>query len=342
MEFTVQEIAQLVHGKVEGDPECRISRVSSLEEAGEGELSFFLDPRYKGLLSTTKASAIITSSRLSGFDGTQIIVEDPRKAYLQVVGLYQPPLERFSGVSRLAFVHEEAELGEDVSIFPFVYVGKGAVIRANSTLFPGVFVGEETKIGVDCTLYPNVSILHGCSIGARVVIHAGTVVGADGFGYVRDGAKSIKIPQIGSVKIEDDVEIGANCCIDRAALGFTWIKRGVKIDNLVQVAHNVVVGEDSILVAQVGISGSVKIGKEVVLAGQVGVADHINIGDRVMVGPQAGVAKSVMSGQVVSGTPAMPHRLWLKTSHLIQRLPDWNKKLKELEKRISNLEGQHE
>ena len=342
MEFTVRQIAQLVQGKVEGDLELKISGINSLEEAKEGELSFFLDPKYKELVSSTHASAILTSVRVTGFGGAQIIVQDPRKAYLQVVNLFQPSLPRFPSVSQLAFVHEEAQLGKDVSIFPFAYVERGAVIGARSTLFPGVFVGEGVTLGEDCVLYPNVTILAGCNIGNRVIIHAGSIVGADGFGYIRDGSKSIKIPQIGSVRIEDDVEVGANCCIDRAALGTTWIRRGVKIDNLVQVAHNVVIGEDSILVAQVGISGSVKIGREVVLAGQVGVADHISIGDRAMVGPQAGIAKPVGPGQVVSGTPAMPHRLWLKSSHLIQKLPDWNKKLRELEKRLSRLEEIHE
>ncbi len=338
MEITLGELAGLVGGQVHGDPRVKVHGVSSLEDAKPGQLSFFLDPRYKSAVSTTKASALLTQTKIPEFRGPQIVVEDARAAYLQIVRLFQPPMEHSPGVSPMASVHKEAALGEDVSIFPFVYVGKGARIGRRCTLFPGVYVGEETDIGEDCILYPNVTVLARCRIGNRVIIHAGTVIGADGFGYLKDGSKALKIPQIGTVRIDDDVEVGANCCIDRAALGTTWIKEGVKVDNLVQIAHNVVIGEHSLVVAQVGISGSVKIGKEVVLAGQVGIADHLTVGDGAMVGPQAGIAQSVGPGEVVSGTPAMPHRLWLKSSRLLQRLPDWNKKLREFEKRLQKIE----
>jgi UDP-3-O-[3-hydroxymyristoyl] glucosamine N-acyltransferase len=180
--------------------------------------------------------------------------------------------------------------------------------------------------------------LQDCQIGHNVVIHAGTVIGSDGFGFVRDGAVSVKIPQVGTVRIDDDVEIGANSCIDRAAFGKTWIKRGVKTDNFVHVAHNVVIGEDTIVVAQVGISGTVHIGNQVIIGGQVGISDHVEIGDRVMIGSQSGVPKSIPSGKVVSGTPAMPHRLWLKTSAIIKRLPEFNEQLRDLEKRVAEME----
>ena len=205
-------------------------------------------------------------------------------------------------------------------------------------LFPGVFIGDRVKIGNRALIYSNVSVLQDCLIGNDVIIHAGTVIGSDGFGFVRDGSKSVKIPQTGIVQIDDQVEIGACNCIDRATIGKTWIKTGVKTDNLVQVGHNVSIGEDTIVVAQVGISGSCNIGREVIIGGQAGITDHIEIGDRAMIGSQSGVAKSVSPGEVVSGSPTMPHRLWLRTSRLITRLPQFNERLRKLEKRMEKLE----
>ena len=219
-----------------------------------------------------------------------------------------------------------------------VYVGKDSVIGDDTTLFPGVFVGERVKIGKRTLVYPNVSILQDCIIGNDVILHAGTVIGGDGFGFAREGSVPVKIPQIGMVQIDDEVEIGSNNCIDRAALGKTWIQRRVKTDNLVQVAHNVVIGENTVIVAQVGISGSVNIGCDVVIGGQVGIIDHLEIGDRAMSGSQSGVAKSVAPGEVVSGYPAMPHRLFLRTSGLIMKLPKTNSRLRDLERRLEELE----
>ena len=211
-------------------------------------------------------------------------------------------------------------------------------MRRNLPLFAGVFIGNRVKIGKRTVVYPNVTILEDCLIGKDVIIHAGTVIGSDGFGFVRDGTNAVKIPQIGIVQIDDNVEIGANNCIDRSALGRTWIKSGVKTDNLVQVAHNVVIGEGTLIVAQAGISGSVSVGRQVIIGGQVGISDHVDIGDRVMIGSQSGIAKSISSGEVVSGTPGMPHRLWLKTSGLIARLPRFNERLRRLEKKAEELE----
>jgi UDP-3-O-[3-hydroxymyristoyl] glucosamine N-acyltransferase len=201
-----------------------------------------------------------------------------------------------------------------------------------------VYVGSEVYIGHDTILYPNVTILDRCIIGDRVTIHSGTVVGSDGFGFAQDGSSYFKIPQVGIVQIDDDVEIGANCTIDRATMGKTWIQRGVKIDNLVQIAHNVVVGEDGIIIAQVGISGSTKVGKNVILAGQVGVTGHLEIGDNVRVGAQSGIAKSVPPGQSVSGSPAISHRDWLKNCQILSRLPELRKKIISLEKRLAAIE----
>jgi UDP-3-O-[3-hydroxymyristoyl] glucosamine N-acyltransferase len=238
----------------------------------------------------------------------------------------------------MAFVHKSARIGEDVSIYPFVYVGEEAVIGNHTTLYAGVFVGDRVRIGNGTVIHPNVSILHDCVIGDEVIIHAGSVIGSDGFGFVRDGQINVKIPQMGYVQIDDQVELGANNTIDRAALGKTWIKRGVKTDNLVQIAHNVVIGEDTVIVAMTGISGSVNIGREVVIGGQVGINDHITIGDRAMIGSQSGVVKSVSPGQVVSGSPSMPHRLWLRTARVIPRLPEMYDRLRRLEKKVEELE----
>jgi UDP-3-O-[3-hydroxymyristoyl] glucosamine N-acyltransferase len=267
-----------------------------------------------------------------------VVVPNPALAYARVADFFAPALPRFSGISQKAFIHKNSKIGEGVSIYPFVYVGEEAVIGDHTILYPGVFVGDRVRIGNSTVIHPNVSILHDCVIGNQVIIHAGTVIGSDGFGFVRDGPINVKIPQMGYVQIDDQVEIGANNAIDRAALGKTWIKRGVKTDNLVQVAHNVVIGEDTIIVAMTGISGSTNIGREVVIGGQVGIKDHIKIGDRVMIGSQSGVAKSISPGQVVSGTPSMPHRLWLKATRITPRLPEMYDRLRRLEKKVDELE----
>ena len=337
MELSLKKIARVVRGSVIGDDSIIIKGINSLDAAVPGEISFFTDRRYKHSLSETKASAVIVPREADIFKGPQITVSNPGLAYAKVAGLFAPPVPRHDGISKEAVVHETSSIGKDVSIYPGVYVGKDTVIGEGTVLFPGVFVGEKVSIGDRTIIYPNVSVLERCLIGNDVIIHAGTVIGSDGFGFVRDGSRSVKIPQMGIVQIDDQVEIGANNCIDRATLGKTWIKKGVKTDNLVQVAHNVTIAEDTIVVAQAGISGSVNIGREVIIGGQVGIVDHVKIGDRVMIGSQSGVAKSVSTGDVVSGTPAMPHRLWLKISRLIERLPNFNDRLKQLEKTVEEM-----
>ena len=338
----LKEIADLVEGEVMGDEQVMITGINSLEDASQGEISFFADPRYKKTLKETKASALLVASVIDGYEGPQVVVSNPALAYARVASLFEPPLPRVSGVSEKAFISKSSEIGENVSIYTLVYVGEEAVIGDHTTLYPGVFVGDRVRVGSETVIYPNVSILHDCVIGNEVIIHAGSVIGSDGFGFVRHGNINVKIPQIGYVQIDDQVEIGANNTIDRAALGKTRIKRGVKTDNLVQVAHNVVIGEDTVIVALTGISGSVNIGREVIIGGQVGINDHITIGDRAMVGSQAGVAKSIAPGGVVSGTPSMPHRLWLRTSGLLTRLPQLNDRLRRLEKKVEELDTQRD
>ena len=338
MEIPLKEIAQVVGGRVVGDDRVIIKGINSLDAAGPEEISFFTNSRYKESLGSTKAAAVMVPEINDAFKGPQVVVLNPGLAHARVAGLFAPPVPGYQGVSRQAIVHKTSRIGENVSVYPMVYIGKEAVIGDGVILFPGVFIGERVRIGNGSIIYPNVTILHGCQVGNDVIIHAGTVIGSDGFGFVRDGSTSVKIPQIGIVQIDDKVEIGANNCIDRAALGRTWIKRGVKTDNLVQVGHNVVIGEDSIVVAQVGISGSVHIGREVILGGQAGISDHVKIGDGAMVGSRGGVVKSIPAGEVVSGYPTMPYRLWLKTSGLITRLPRLYERLRRLEKKIDGLE----
>jgi UDP-3-O-[3-hydroxymyristoyl] glucosamine N-acyltransferase len=338
LEFELKEIAERVGGKVLGDDRMVITGINSLAEACPGQISFFADPRYKEGLRSTKASALFIEEPNPTFQGPQVIVRHPALAYAKVAALFAPPVSRFPGISEKASISESAVVGANVSIYPLAYVGENAVIGDHAVLFPGVFVGERVRIGNRTILFPNVTVLNDCVVGNDVVVHAGTVIGSDGFGFVRDGAINVKIPQMGVVQIDDQVEIGANNCIDRAALGKTWIKRGVKTDNLVQIAHNVVIGEDTVLVAQAAVGGSVSIGKQVVIGGQVAVRDHLRVADRAMIGSQSGVAKSLGPGEIVSGSPAMSHRLWLKTSALIPHLPELVARLRRLEKRLDDLE----
>jgi UDP-3-O-[3-hydroxymyristoyl] glucosamine N-acyltransferase len=335
---SLKELADLVGGQVIGDDQVLITGVNSLDKATEGDISFFFEIRLQNQVKETKASALLVSESVEIFSGPQIVVSDPKLAYAKVASVFAPPIPRFPGISNNAVIDESSSIGEDASIYPMVYVGKDAVIGDSVTLFPGSFIGDRVRIGHGTVLYPNVTVLEDCIVGNNVIIHAGCVIGSDGFGFVRDGAKNIKMPQLGVVVIDDEVEIGANTTIDRAAHGKTWIKKGVKTDNLVQIAHNVTVGDDTVIVAQAGISGSVYIGKEVVIGGQVGIRDHVDIGDKVMIGSGSGVHRSIPQGEAALGNPTMPPRLWLKTRGLIARLPEFFTKLRGIEKKLKELE----
>jgi UDP-3-O-[3-hydroxymyristoyl] glucosamine N-acyltransferase len=337
LELTLEKIAGLIKGTVNGNGGCIISGMNSLDKAKEGDIAFFYDTRYRADALSTKASALIVAETLEGYTGGQILVANPKLAYAKLAAMFAPKAAQYPGISSEANIDQTAVIGNGVSIYPFAYVGKNAVIGDNAILFPGVFIGNNVRVGSNSVLHPNVAVLENCIIGTNVIIHAGCVIGSDGFGYVQSDEGNVKVPQLGNVMIDDDVEIGANTTIDRAAHGTTHIKRGVKIDNLVQVAHNVVIGEHSIVVALSGISGSVNVGKNVIIGGQVGVKDHISIGDRAIVGSAAGVHKSIPEGESVLGNPEMPPRLWIETRALIRRLPDLNKKVRELEKRLAEL-----
>jgi len=299
-----------------------ITGVASLEDAQPGDLSVYADKRYASLLKTTRASVLLVSSPLPELAVGQIIHPEPMLVLGKVLQHLWPAPELPPGIHPSAVVHETAQLGAGVTLGPHVVIEAHARIGDGSRLEAGCFVGHSAQLGPGCQLHPGVKVLHGCRLGARVLVQAGTVIGSDGFGYRWDGQQHQKIPQVGIVDIGDDVEIGANCTLDRATLGATVIGAGCRLDNLVHVGHNVQVGAQTLLIAQVGISGSARIGRNVILAGQVGVADHSVIEDRAVVVAQSGVHGRVAAGEVVAGTPIMPHPVWRKVSASLPYLPE--------------------
>ncbi len=335
MEFTLKEIVKITGGKIIGDENVKIENIAPIDKAKEGDITFLVNKKYIPYAKKTKASAIFVGKELKDIKTSQIVTDNPYLACAKLLTFFTKREIKHLGISDKAFVDNSTKLPENISIYPFVYIGKNVEIGENTIIYPHVFIGDNCKIGKNCIIYSNVSIYNNSFIGNNVIIHAGTVIGSDGFGYAQDGEKHFKIPQIGNVIIEDDVEIGANCTIDRGAIEYTKIGKGTKIDNLVQIAHNVEIGENSIIIAQVGISGSTKIGKNVILAGQVGVAGHIKIGDYVKVGAQSGIAKSLKDKEIVSGSPAIDHKKWLKWAVSYEKLPELIKKVNELEKKIN-------
>lgn len=342
---TVRELAALVGGEVSGDPDREIRGVSGLSEAGPAELSFYGNPRYRKQLSTTRAGAVLVAEPLPPREGTTFIqVPNPHLAYARIAQHFHPAPVHPAGVSPRAQVDPSASVDPTATVLGLATVEKGAVIGARTVLHPGVYVGEDARVGEDCVLYPNVVVRERCVVGNRCILHPGAVVGADGFGFAFDPSTltHVKIPQAGIARLEDEVELGANTCVDRATFGETVVGRGAKLDNLVQIAHNVKVGPLAILCAQVGISGTSEVGAGTVLAGQVGVVGHIRVGDRVRVGAQSGVAQDVEDGQSVSGTPAMPHQEWLRASAAIKQLTALTREVRELRKRLSALEKEND
>lgn len=338
MKRRLKELAEWVDGAVVGDGEIEISGVSAIDDAQAGEITFIAHPKSLSKLDETRASAVIVSNEVDRGGKPLLRVANPYLAFAKILTLFSQKPHQPKGIDPNVWISPTARVGKDLAFYPFVYIGDRCSIGDRVTLYPGVYIGEDSSIGEDSILYPNVSIYSGTIIGKRVILHSGVVVGSDGFGYVKEGKKNVKIPQIGRVEIEDDVEIGSNTTIDRATLGKTIIRRGTKIDNLVQVAHNVTIGEDSIIVAQVGISGSTKIGTNVTLAGQVGVADHVEIGDNVMVGAQSGVMNDLPANQGYTGSPAQPHREFLRMAALFPKLPEMRKTLIDIEKRLKKIE----
>lgn len=339
MKKTLQQIADYLGARVVGDPDVEVHGLGSLDTAAPGEITFLANPKYADKVATTLATAVIMPTGANSFGKHAIETDNPQLAFAKLLTLFHQSPAAPRGVMAGAHVSPSAELGSDISVYPGAYVGEGVKIGDRVTLHPGAVIYAGCTIGDDVTLHANVSIREGCRVGSRVIIHNGAVIGSDGFGYVPDGKKHFKVPQVGIVVIEDDVEIGANVTIDRAALEQTVIRRGTKIDNLAQIAHNCVIGEDCIIVAQVGIAGSTTLGNNVIIGGQAGIAGHISICDNVMIGGQSGVSNTIKEPGVYSGTPTMPHKDWLKTSMTLPRLPEMRKSIADLEKRVVALEG---
>lgn len=338
MEKTLKELAEYLGGRVIGDETVQVRGLASLDDAGEGEITFLANPRYAQKVATTRATAVILPAGADPCGKNGIEVASPYLAFAKILTLFTTRPHQSRGVMEGASVGNGVVMGKDVTVYPGAYVGDRVRLGDRVTLFPGVVIYEGVEVGDDVTLHANVSVRERCRIGNRVIVHCGTVIGGDGFGYAPDGKNWYKIPQIGIVVIEDDVEIGANTTIDRAALAVTLIRRGTKIDNLVQIAHNCVIGENCMIVAQAGIAGSAKLGEHVTLGGHVAVAGHLEIGDNVMVGGMSGVPGNLPAGQVFSGIPTMPHREWLRAMGVVPKLPDMRKALSSLEKKVQELE----
>jgi UDP-3-O-[3-hydroxymyristoyl] glucosamine N-acyltransferase len=343
MEMTVAEIAALVGAEADGDVSAVISGVAPIDEAEPGHITFLTNRRYERHLATTGATAIIVPQeyeRSPAIAGkTVLLAANAYATFAKVVGLFEDRSSSLAvGIHRTAFVADTAVLGKDVAVGPCATIMGGARIGDGSVINSGVYVGPDALVGSGTTIHANATVRERVCIGDRVIVHSGAVIGSDGFGFARDGGVNLKIPQIGIVVVEDDVEIGANVTIDRATIGATTIRHGTKIDNLVQVAHNVTIGEDSVIVAQTGISGSTRVGKGVVLAGQSGIVGHIEIGDGAVVAAQAGVMSSVPAGACVSGYPARRHSVAKRISACVTNLPVLFRRVRALEKRLEELD----
>ncbi len=339
---TLKELAQLVGGRVAGDENISIHDVGTLEESESGIITFLSNPRYKPLVFQTKASAIVTGENIEGITLSQIIVKEPYLAFAKIVAKFHPPSHPDWGIDGRACVSKNVQIGRDTHLAPLCHIDSNVQIGSRVHIYPHVYIGYGSVIFDDTVVYANVSIYHHTLIGKRCIIHSGAVIGSDGFGFAKDGLKNVKIQQIGHVEIGDDVEIGANTAIDRAALGVTRIGSGTKIDNLVQIAHNVHIGENCIIVSQSGISGSTYIGSNVTIAGQVGIIGHLKVGDHAMIGAQSGVAKDVPPHAVISGSPAFNHVDWLKAAAIFKELPEMKRLLNELKRQAGPGERKEE
>jgi UDP-3-O-[3-hydroxymyristoyl] glucosamine N-acyltransferase len=338
--ITLAQIQEVVGGTLHGDNRTLVCGLTSLGEANPDALSFIANDKMSKTATALRVAALLVHRHLPDLAVPQIVVDHPMLAFARVAQTFFVRQQAPRGVGEHVIQGADVRIGTDPSIWPFVTLGDRVTIGNRVTLCPGVFVGSDSTIGDDCVLYPNVVVREGCSLGARVIVHSGTVIGADGFGYVQHQGRHHKIPQLGGVVIEDDVELGANVTVDRATFGRTLIKQGTKVDNLVQIAHNVTVGEHSILVAQVGIAGSTTIGHHVVIGGQAGLADHLTIGDQVMIAAKSGVNRSLGSNQIVGGIPAMPREKALRVQGTIFQLPELKQLVRDLEQRVEALETQ--
>ncbi len=335
---TLKELADAVGGEVVGDEGVQIRNVAPIEVAGDGDITFIANPKYLSWLGRTRASAVIVAGGVESTDKPLLLVSNPYLAFAKVLTLLRGGRPEPRGILTGAVVDPSASVAETATIHPGCVVAEGCRVGAGTILYPGVVLYANVTIGDDCTLHAGSIVREGCRLGNRVTLQPNAVIGSDGFGFAPDGERYFKIPQVGIVEIEDDVEIGSATCVDRATLGVTRIRRGAKIDNLVQIAHNVEIGEDTVIVSQVGISGSTRVGRHCTFGGQVGVAGHLKIGDNVTIGARGGVPGDVKSNQILSGAPVMPHKEWLKASMSFAKLPEMRKELGRLKRQLEALE----
>lgn len=339
MQFTAQQIGILLNGNVDGNPDVTVNELAKIEEAQAGSLSFLANPKYEPFLYQTGASVVIISEDFipsAPVTATLIRVKDPYSAFSVLLEKYNTLKLNKTGIEEPSFIHPSAKIGEDVYVGAFAYIGAGAVIGNNCKIYPQVYIGDNVEIGNDCSFFPGVKIYYDCKIGSDVVIHAGTVIGSDGFGFApqADGSYN-KISQIGNVIIEDDVEIGSNSSIDRATMGSTIIRKGVKLDNLIQLAHNVEIGKNTVIASQTGISGSTKIGEQSVIGGQVGIVGHVSIARGTQIQAQSGINRAIEEeGKKWAGSPATTYSNQMRAQVIFNRLPELERKLEELQKKL--------
>lgn len=340
MEFSAKQIAEFIQGRVEGDENTTINTFAKIEEGKAGAISFLSNPKYTHYLYETQSSIVLVNEDLvleHPVSATLIRVKNAYDSVAKLLQLYESMKPKKTGIDPLAFISPTAKIGKNCYVGAFAFIGEGVTIGDNTQIYPHVVIEDGASVGNSCLIYPNVSIYHDCRLGNDVTIHSGSVIGADGFGFAPSTEGYDKIPQIGIVIIEDHVEIGANTCVDRSTMGSTIIHQGVKLDNLVQIAHNVEVGENTVMSAQVGIAGSAKIGKWCMFGGQAGFAGHITVGDKTFVGAQCGVNSSVKGNESLIGSPAMEPKNFFKSSVLFRKLPDIYKQLNALQKEVDEL-----
>ena len=343
MEFSAKQIAEFIQGTIVGDENATVHTFAKIEEGIPGAISFLSNPKYTPYIYDTQSSIVLVNNDFvpeKEVKATLIKVNNAYESLAKLLNLYEMSKPKKTGIDPLAYIAPTAKIGENVYIAPFACVGDNAEIGDNTSLHPHATVGSGAKIGHDCILYPNVTVYHDCRVGNHCILHAGSVVGADGFGFAPSPEGYEKIPQIGIVVLEDNVEIGANTCIDRATMGATIIRKGVKLDNLIQIAHNVEVGSHTVMASQVGIAGSTKVGEWCMFGGQVGVAGHIKVGNKVNMGAQSGVHSSIKDGEALIGTPPMPLKGYFKSSAVFRKLPEMYLELNSLKKEIEELKKQ--
>lgn len=344
MQFNAQQISEFLDGTIEGDATAKVGELSKIETGVEGSLCFLANPKYENFLYTTKASIVIVAKDFvptQPISCTLIKVNDPYSAFSLLLEKYDQAINHGSitaGVDEPCFIHPTAKIGKNVFIGAFCCIDAGVEIGDNCKIYTQIYIGADTKIGKDCTIFPGVKIYNRTVIGNQVIIHANTVIGSDGFGFApqADGTYS-KIAQIGNVVIEDDVEIGANTTVDRATMGSTFIRKGAKLDNLIQIAHNVDIGANSVVAAQAGISGSTKVGSNAVIGGQVGIAGHLNLGKGTQIGAQAGINFDTEENKQWHGTPAQPLKEWMRSTVIFKKLPEVDKRIRTLETKVEEL-----